>query len=123
MTSFRLFLDRLVAQPLGVLAVLAVAALLEAFGDSFFQAGFYRSAGAARIFAIVAGAAVLAVYGCTVNVPRWDFGRLIGVYVAFFFLGAQLINRIRFGHSPAAPICAGGALIVAGALVMTFWKP
>lgn len=123
MTSFRLFLDRLVAQPLGALAVLALAALLEAFGDSFFQAGFYRSAGVARVVAIIGGVTVLAVYGCTVNVPRWDFGRLIGVYVAFFFLAAQLINRVRFGHSPAAPVCAGGTLIVAGALVMAFWKP
>ena len=35
-------LDRLVSNPLGAFAVLTFAAFLEAWGDSFFQAGFYR---------------------------------------------------------------------------------
>jgi drug/metabolite transporter superfamily protein YnfA len=114
-------IDRLVSNPVGALAVLALAAFLEAFGDSFFQVSFYRSTGAGRILAFLAGAAVLAVYGSMVNAPRWDFGRLIGVYVALFFLMAQILNKVRFGQSPTASIYAGGALIVAGALVMAFW--
>lgn len=56
------------------------------------------------------------------NVPRWDFGRLLGVYVANFFLMFQILNKIRFGQSPAPPIYVGGALIVSGALVIAFWK-
>jgi hypothetical protein len=55
-------------------------------------------------------------------VPRWDFGKLIGVYVGVFFLMAQIVNRIRFGHWPTPPLFAGGALIVAGGLVIAFWK-
>ena len=115
-------LDRLVSNPLGALAVLTFAAFLEAWGDSFFQAGFYRSSGVGRVLAILAGAAVLAAYGSVVNIPRWDFGKLLGVYVVLFFLMAQLQAKVRFGQSPTPPIYAGGALIVTGGLVIAFWK-
>lgn len=115
-------LDRLVQNPMGALGVLALAALLEAWGDSFFQVGFYRSSGAGRVVALIAGAAVLAAYGSVVNVPRWDFGKLLGVYVVLFFVMAQLLNKVRFGQSPTMPIYAGGALIVVGGMVVAFWK-
>lgn len=115
-------LDRLVANPLGVLVVLTFAAFLEAWGDSFFQVGFYRSSGVGRMLAFAAGAVVLASYGAVVNVPRWDFGKLLGVYVVLFFLVAQVLARVRFGQSPTLPIYAGGALIVSGGLVIAFWQ-
>jgi small multidrug resistance family-3 protein len=115
-------LDRLVANPVGAFAVLSLAAFLEAYGDSFFQVSFYRSSGLGRVTAFMAGAAVLAAYGSVVNVPRWDFGKLLGVYVVLFFLMAQLLNKLRFGQSPTLPIYAGGALIVLGGLVIAFWK-
>jgi small multidrug resistance family-3 protein len=115
-------LDRLVANPVGALAVLSLAAFLEAWGDSFFQVGFYRASGMGRVLALIAGAAVLATYGSVVNIPRWDFGRLLGAYVALFFVMAQILNRVRFGQSPTPNIYAGGALIVAGGLVVMFWK-
>jgi hypothetical protein len=119
---FMSFLNRLVENPLGALGVLAVAAFLEAWGDSFFQAGFYRSAGFMRILMLLAGMAVLALYGSTVNIPRWDFGKLLGVYVALFFLAAQILAKVRFGQSPTPPVYLGGAMILAGGLVMAFWK-
>lgn len=115
-------LTQLVQSPLGALAFLVTAAFLEAFGDSFFQAGFYHASGWGRLSALVAGAVVLAAYGSVVNLPRWDFGRLIGVYVAVFFVIAQILNKVRFGHAPTLPIYAGGALIVAGGLVMAVWN-
>lgn len=115
-------LDRLVANPLGALAVLALAAFLEAWGDSFFQAGFYRSTGAGRVTALVAGTLVLAAYGSFVNVPRWDFGKLLGLYVVLFFLMAQVLAKVRFGQAPTLPIYVGGALIAAGGLVIGLWK-
>jgi small multidrug resistance family-3 protein len=115
-------LSRLVQYPLGAFAVLSFAAFLEAWGDSFFQAGFYRASGFGRLAALVLGALVLAAYGATVNVPRWDFGKLLGVYVVLFFLLAQLLNKLRFGQSPTPPIYLGGALIVTGGLVIAFWK-
>lgn len=115
-------LDRFVANPLGALGVLTLAAFLEAQGDSFFQTGFYRSSGWGRVAALLCGTVVLALYGSVVNVPRWDFGKLLGVYVVLFFLMAQLLAKVRFGQAPTPPIYAGGALIVAGGLVIAFWK-
>lgn len=116
------WLDRLVANPLGILAVLTLAAWLEAWGDSFFQSGLYRSSGAGRWAALGAGMLILACYGLVVNVPRWDFGKLLGVYVVLFFVMAQVIARVRFGQTPGLPVYVGGALIVSGGLVVAFWK-
>jgi small multidrug resistance family-3 protein len=115
-------LDRLVAHPLGAFAALSLAALLEVYGDSFFQVSFFRSTGFGRVVAFFSGAAVLALYGSVVNVPRWDFGKLLGVYVALFFVMAQVVAKLRFGQSPTPPIYAGGSLIVAGGLLIAFWK-
>ncbi len=122
MDTVRVLLDRLVANPLGTVAVLSIAALLEAWGDSWFQTGFYRASGAGRVAAVAAGSVVLALYGAVVNVPRWDFGKLLGLYVVLFFVMAQLLARVRFGQMPTVPIYCGGALIVAGGLVIAFWK-
>ena len=115
-------LDRLVANPFGAFAALSLAAFLEVYGDSFFQTSFFRSTGFGRVVAFASGAAVLAAYGSVVNVPRWDFGKLLGIYVALFFVMAQIVARVRFGQSPTHPIYAGGALIVAGGMVIAFWK-
>jgi drug/metabolite transporter superfamily protein YnfA len=114
--------NQLVQSPLGAFAFLTIAAVLESFGDSCFQAAMYHSVGRSSATAAISGAVVLVAYGVMVNLPRWDFGRLIGIYVAVFFISAQVINRLRFGHAPSPPIYAGGALIVAGGLVMTLWK-
>ena len=103
------FLDRLVTSPLGALSVLALAAILEAWGDSFFQSAFYRASG-------------FALYGSVVNIPRWDFGRLIGAYVVLFFLLAQVIARLRFAQPPAPSIYVGGSLITVGGLIIALWK-
>jgi small multidrug resistance family-3 protein len=111
-------LNRVVASPAGAILFLCLAAFLEAFGDSLFQSAFYRQSGVGRWMAIGCGGLVLAAYGASVNLPRWDFGRLLGVYVAAFFVVAQILNRVRFGQSPTPSIWAGGALVVAGGLVM-----
>ena len=98
---------------------MAIAAFLEAYGDSCFQSGLYRSRGIGRILVFLVGAVSLTCYGLVVNIPRWDFGRLLGVYVVLFFLCAQVIARVRFGQSPSAAVIAGGALITAGGLIIT----
>jgi len=115
-------LSQIVSSPVGAFAVLAFAAFLEVSGDACFQSGLYRASGSMRAFWLLAGVLVLAGYGLFVNLPRWDFGKLLGVYVALFFVIAQIVAKVRFHQSPTTPIWAGGALIVAGGLVITFWK-
>jgi drug/metabolite transporter superfamily protein YnfA len=107
---------------LAILAVLTLAALLEAGGDALARSGLHAHALHLRLGFFALGAIVLFAYGVTVNLPNWDFGRLLGVYVALFFVVAQLINLTAFGVRPGLPIYCGGALIVAGGMVMTFWK-
>lgn len=117
----RNLLNQIVANRSGALVVLLTAAFLEAYGDSCFQTGLYRSSGGSRALAFLVGAASLASYGFVVNVPRWDFGRLLGVYVVLFFLCAQTIARVKFGQTPSLPVIAGGALITAGGLIISIF--
>jgi hypothetical protein len=120
--SMKSILNQIVATPVGAYAILTIAAVLEVCGDACFQTGLYRSAGAARGVWFLSGAVVLAAYGLFVNLPQWDFGKLLGVYVVLFFVVAQIVAKVRFHQSPSLPIWVGGGLIVAGGVVMTFWK-
>jgi small multidrug resistance family-3 protein len=100
------------------LVILLVAALLEAGGDAIVRHGLHTPSARTRMASFVAGAAVLFAYGYVVNRPPWDFGRLLGVYVVFFFLVAQAINWLVFGQPPTRGVWLGGALIVAGGIVV-----
>ena len=113
-------LNHLVAHRSGALVLLALAAFLEAYGDSCFQSALYRASGMSRALAFVGGAVSLAAYGLVVNAPRWEFGKLLGVYVVLFFLLAQIVARVKFGQIPTLGILIGGALIVAGGIVISF---
>ncbi len=62
---------------------------------------------------------LLFAYGCMVNSPPWDFGRLLGVYVVFFFVVAQAIAWLAFGQRPDGRLMLGGALIVIGGLIVS----
>ncbi len=115
-------LSQIVATRVGTFAVLLLAAFLEAFGDSCFQSGLYRSTGVARYVAFGGGAITLALYGLVVNTPPWEFGKLLGLYVVLFFLVAQILAKVRFHQSPTPPILLGGSLIVAGGMIISLWR-
>jgi len=100
--------------------VLTAAALLEAGGDALVRVGLRTPGLWARAAWFAAAAVMLFAYGWTVNAPRWDFGRLLGIYVVLFFLTAQLISWIAFGEAPSKAILVGGALIVSGGLVVAW---
>jgi small multidrug resistance family-3 protein len=51
-----------------------------------------------------------------------SFGRVVGLYIATLFVIWQAINFIVFGSAPTLPILLGGALIIAGGLVVSFWQ-
>lgn len=103
------------------LLLLALAALLESGGDALVRKGLGLH-GLPRGLFFAAGALILFIYGLTVNLPGWDFGRLLGVYVVLFFIAAQAIAWFAFGQAPTTPILAAGPLIIAGGLIMTFWR-
>ena len=98
--------------------MLLLAALLEAGGDALVRSALHTSTTVTRAGLFVLGGLVLFSYGYVVNKPAWDFGRLLGIYVVFFFLVAQLISWLVFHQRPTGPILLGGALIVAGGVIM-----
>lgn len=104
------------------MVVLFCAALLEAGGDALIRTGLRSPSHSHAAFFFVVGGLVLTFYGYAVNAPPWDFGRLLGVYVAFFFVVAQLISWLGFGQKPTPAILIGGALIVAGGCVVSLAK-
>jgi drug/metabolite transporter superfamily protein YnfA len=101
------------------LLVLLIAALLEAGGDALVRSALHTSATATRLALFALGGVVLFSYGYLVNKPAWDFGRLLGIYVVFFFVVSQAISWLVFNQRPTTPIFVGGAFIVAGGVVMS----
>jgi drug/metabolite transporter superfamily protein YnfA len=101
------------------LMLLLAAAAVEAGGDAAIRVGIRRASGSGRVWAFVLGAGLLFAYGWTVNASDWDFGRLLGLYVVFFFVVAQAISWAICGNLPSFSTLIGGALIIAGGIVIT----
>jgi small multidrug resistance family-3 protein len=104
------------------LLLLTLAAALEVGGDATIRRGLHGQGLAVSVGLIIAGGVVLTLYGVFVNLPPWDFGRLLGIYVVLFFVMAQFLNYVAFGISPTLPVLLGGACIVVGGLIMTLWR-
>lgn len=103
------------------LCLLILAAFLEVGGDALVRKGIL-AAGLSRGVWFAAGAVVLFVYGVVVNAPGWDFGRMLGIYVALFFVAAQVIAYAMFSQSPSVPVLVSGAFILTGGLIMSIWR-
>jgi drug/metabolite transporter superfamily protein YnfA len=94
--------------------VLVVAALLEVTGDALTRMGLRG-----QPLWLIAGGLTLFVYSVVVNQGQFDFGRLMGVYIAVFFLVSQVIAFAFFRDVPGYKTIAGGLLIViGGAMIM-----
>jgi small multidrug resistance family-3 protein len=100
------------------LPILLFAAALEAGGDALIRSGLQTSPVLLRVGLFAAGALTLFLYGLLVNAAPWDFGRLIGIYVVFFFLVAQVVAWAAFREAPSPSVLVGGALIVLGGLIL-----
>lgn len=109
-------------QHVPVLVFLLIATALEACGDALVRKGIYNVAGMTRLGAMLAGAVLLFGYGFTLNLAPLEFGRVVGLYIATLFVMWQIINLIAFHTLPTLPIVVGGALVIAGGLIITYWK-
>lgn len=104
------------------LALLVLATTLEAGGDAIIRVGLRYPIPQLRIALMLVGAVVLYGYGLTLNLAPLDWGRLIGAYVATFFVVGQIINLVAFRTAPTLPIMVGGLCIVAGGAIITLWQ-
>jgi small multidrug resistance family-3 protein len=98
-----------------MLATLVLAAVLEIGGDAAIRAGLAPVTWPR----LLAGAGALVAYGVLVNTSREvAFNRLMGTYIAVFFVVSQVIAWAAFGERPTTTLLLGGALIVAGGLTV-----
>jgi hypothetical protein len=111
-----------ISQSLSALAFLLVATILEVSGDAIVRIGIYNHAGLMCVPLMLAGASLLFGYGFSLNLAPVEFRQVVGLYIATLFIIWQVINFLFFRTLPNLPILTGGALIVTGGLIVTFWK-
>jgi multidrug transporter EmrE-like cation transporter len=92
------------------------AAILEVGGDAMIRKGLQKTS----LAFIISGVAVLGCYGLVVNIVKWDFSKLLGVYVAIFALVSVLFGRFVFKENVPVSTWVGLALIVTGGIVIQF---
>jgi small multidrug resistance family-3 protein len=102
--------------------ILMLAAMLEAGGDAIMRVALHKTLPSQKALLFALAGLVLFAYGWTVNSPPWDFGRLLGLYVVFFFLTAQAISWIIFKQIPSLAVFVGGVFIVAGGVIISMAK-
>jgi drug/metabolite transporter superfamily protein YnfA len=98
--------------------IFIAAALLEVAGDATIRRGL-RGGG---ITLILAGFVILGSYGLLVNTVKWDFSRLLGVYIAFFALASVLFGHYVFHDVVSRSTWVGLALIICGGLLIQFGR-
>lgn len=94
--------------------ILFLSAILEVGGDALVRKGM-RGGGWT---VMAAGCLVLAAYGILVNRVPWDFGRLLGTYVAFFAVVSVLCGWWVFGDRVPASTWIGLLVIALGAGIL-----
>lgn len=92
------------------------AALLEVGGDAMIRKGLRGF----NLLFIIIGGLILAGYGLLVNTVKWDFSKLLGVYVAIFASVSVLFGNFLFNENIPCSTWLGLAVIVAGALIIQF---
>ena len=101
---------------------LLIATTLEVSGDAIVRLAIYNHGGMIRLALMLAGAVLLFGYGFSLNLAPVEFRHVVGLYIATLFVIWQTINFIVFRSAPNLPILVGGAMIVTGGLIVTFWK-
>ena len=96
--------------------ILVAAAVLEISGDALIRKGL-REQG---MLLIVIGLVALGGYGLVVNLVKWDFSRLLGVYVAVFAIVSILAGRFIFKENIPLATWLGLVFIVIGGLIIQF---
>ncbi len=102
--------------PILYVVIFGAAAVLEVAGDAVIRQGLRANA----LALIAAGFMMLGSYGMVVNTVKWDFSKLLGVYVAVFAVVSILWGRFVFKEHVAATTWIGLALIVLGGVVIQF---
>jgi len=104
------------------LLLLLLATTLEVSGDALVRTAMFRHVGLARLALWLLGGVLLLGYGTFLNLAPVEFGRVVGLYIATLFAVWQLISFVAFRAVPTLPVVFGGALVIAGGCIITFWR-
>ncbi len=96
--------------------VFIAAAVLEVGGDAVVRRGLRESG----LVIVMIGFGMLGCYGVIVNTVKWDFSKLLGVYVAVFALISILFGRFIFKENIPAATWIGLSVIVCGGMIIQF---
>lgn len=109
---------------LEALGFLAIATVLEVTGDAIVRVALRNHEGvtAIRFALFVLGAALVFGYATFLNLAPLEFREVVGLYIATLFIVWQIVNFLFFRTMPTVPVLTGGALIVAGGAIVSFWK-
>lgn len=94
--------------------IFIAAALLEVGGDVIIRQGLLSN----NLSTIIVGCLMLACYGLCVNLVKWDFSKLLGVYAAVFALISILSGRFIFKENISTLTWTGLAIMLLGALTI-----
>lgn len=98
------------------------ATVLEASGDAIVRIALHHPSMPVRIALFLAGFALLALYGTSLNLAPVEFASVTGLYVAVLFVVFQITNYAFFRVLPTPAVLTGGTLIVTGGLIVSLWK-
>jgi len=99
------------------------ATILEATGDAVVRLAIHGNRMPSRILLYCAGVVALTLYGTCLNLAPVEFGEVVGLYIATLFVMFQITNFLFFRTVPNLQSMVGGALVIAGGLIVAFWKP
>ena len=99
-----------------------MATIFEVSGDAIIRKCIYEYTGAVRTVFFIIGGILVFLYGFSLNLAPVEFKQVVGLYISTLFIVWQIGNYIAFKTLPTIPILIGGALIVAGGLIVTFWE-
>jgi hypothetical protein len=109
-------------KPLAAFVILVAATTLEAFGDAVVRIGLFNRSGVAQAATLLGGGILLFGYGTLLNFAPVPFERVVGLYIATLFCVWQVVAFLTFRTLPSIQVLVGGALIVSGGLLVTFWQ-
>ena len=92
------------------------SAILEVGGDALIRKGLHGRG----VLLIIAGVAALGSYGLLVNTVRWDFSKLLGVYIAVFAIVSVLWGRFIFRENIPTTTWVGIGVIALGGFIIQF---
>lgn len=105
-------------------AFLIAATVLEVSGDAVVRIALHGHTGftAIRLGLFLLGALLVFGYATFLNLAPLEFREVVGLYIGTLFIVWQVINFAFFRTLPTPPVLIGGALIVAGGLVVSFGR-